>query len=178
MCDAGRMARPRRIDVDLVAKARQAVAQAQDLQQLRMAQAVLLPSLAQLTLEQTATALGVGRATVARLQTRFRQQGESPPPGGRSWGGRRHALLPAAEEAALLAEWQAPAERGELVVLTPLRAALDQRVGRRVKPSVVYRLVQRHRWRKVAPDTRHPKTDAPVQETWKKKRCPKTWRPC
>lgn len=179
MCDAGRMARPRQIDVDLVAKAREAVVQAQDLQQLRMAQAVLLPSLAQLTLEQTATALGVGRATVARLQTRFRQQGEpAAQPAARSWGGRRHALLTAAEEAALLAEWKAPAERGELVVLTPLRAALDRRVGRRVKPSVVYRLVQRHRWRKVAPDTRHPKTDAPGQETWKKKRCPKTWRPC
>lgn len=173
------MARPRLIDVDLVAKARQVAGQAQDIQQLRMAQAVLLPSLAQLTLEQTATALGVSRATVARLQTRFRQQGEpGAGPTGRSWGGRRHALLSTAEEAAFLAEWKAPAERGELVVLTPLRAALERRVGRRVKPSVVYRLVQRHRWRKVAPDTRHPKTDAPAQETWKKKRCPKSWRPC
>ncbi|MBE7500195.1 MAG: hypothetical protein HS113_07795 [Verrucomicrobiales bacterium] len=41
------MARPRRIDVDLAAKAREAPP-AQDLQQLRMAQAVLLPSPAQL----------------------------------------------------------------------------------------------------------------------------------
>ncbi|MBE7500196.1 MAG: winged helix-turn-helix domain-containing protein [Verrucomicrobiales bacterium] len=45
-----------------------------------------------------------------------------------------------------------------------------------MKPSVVYRLVQRHRWRKVAPDTRHPKTDTPGQETWKN--AAKTWRPC
>jgi len=34
---------------------------------------------------------------------------------------------------------------------------------------VVYRLVQRHRWRKVAPDTRHPKADPQVQSEWKKK---------
>ncbi|HOC01806.1 MAG TPA: winged helix-turn-helix domain-containing protein [Verrucomicrobiota bacterium] len=67
-----------------------------------------------------------------------------------------------------MATWKSQAEAGELVVLTPLRAALDRQLGRRVKPSVVYRLVQRHRWRKVAPDTRHPKADPAVQAEWKK----------
>lgn len=172
------MARPRRVDSTLVAKAQRVAAQAQDLQELRMAQAVLLPAIGSLTLEQTATALGVGRATVARLQTRFRQHGERNSPRRTAWGGRRRALLTQEEEAAFMANWKAPAERGELVVLTPLRAALDRQVGRRVKPSVVYRLVRRHRWRKVAPDTRHPKADPQVQEEWKKKRCPKSWRPC
>lgn len=178
MCDAWRMARPRRIDSDLVAKAQRVVAQAHDLQELRMAQAVLLPGLAQLTLEQTAAVLGVGRATVARLQTRFRHHGEGPPATARPWGGRRRALLSPEQEQAFMADWKDAAERGELVVLTPLRAALDRKLGRRVKPSVVYRLVQRQRWRKVAPDTRHPKADPQVQSEWKKKRCPKTWRPC
>jgi transposase len=172
------MARPRRSDPDLVAKAQRVVAQARDLQELRMAQAVLLPALAKMTLEHTAKALGVGRATVARLQSRFGRHSERAAAGPRSWGGRRRALLTPQEEEAFMAQWKAPAERGELVVLTPLRVALDRQVGRRVKPSVVYRLVQRHRWRKVAPDTRHPKADLQVQAQWKKKRCPKSWRPC
>jgi hypothetical protein len=30
----------------------------------------------------------------------------------------------------------------------------------------VYRLLERHRWRKVAPDTRHPKAESAVQEEW------------
>ena len=34
--------------------------------------------------------------------------------------------------------------------------------------SVVYRFLARHGWRKVAPDTRHPKSDLGLQETWKK----------
>jgi hypothetical protein len=34
---------------------------------------------------------------------------------------------------------------------------------------VVYRLLARHGWRKVAPDTRHPKSRPEVQEDWKKK---------
>jgi len=112
------------------------------------------------------------------LYTRFRRHGERALPEPRPWGGRRHALLTPEQEQAFMADWKDAAERGELVVLTPLRAALDRQLGRRVKPSVVYRLVQRHRWRKVAPDTRHPKADPQVQSEWKKKRCPKTWRPC
>ena len=172
------MARPRRTDLSLVVKAQAAAAQAQDLQELRMAQAVLLPAIAKLTLEQTATALGVGRATVARLQTRFRRSSDSILPTRSAWGGRRRALLSREQEEAFMATWKSQAEAGELVVLTPLRAALDRQLGRRVKPSVVYRLVQRHRWRKVAPDTRHPKADPAVQAQWKKKRCPRSWRPC
>jgi transposase len=143
-----------------------------------MAQAVLLPAIGSLSLEQTATALGVGRATVARLQTRFRHHSQPELPAPSPWGGRRRALMSWEQEEAFLSRWKTQAEQGQLVVLTPVRAALDQQLGRRVKPSVVYRLVQRHRWRKVAPDTRHPKADPQVQLEWKKKRCPKSWRPC
>jgi transposase len=171
------MARPRRTDAALVAEAQTLAAQAHDIRQLRIAQAVLLPALADMTLDQTAIALGVGRATVARLQTRFRRRGDKTAPVRSAWGGRRRALMTWEQEQAFVAAWKAQAERGELVVLTPLRAALDKQLGRRVKPSVVYRLVQRHRWRKVAPDTRHPKADPSVQAEWKKKRCPKSWRP-
>ena len=55
------MARPRRIDLELVSKARAVVAQASNVSELRAAQAVLLPALANTTLEQTAELLGVGR---------------------------------------------------------------------------------------------------------------------
>jgi transposase len=81
------------------------------------------------------------------------------------------------EEQAFLAAWKPKAEQGQLVVVTPLRVALEEKLGRQVKPSVVYRLLDRQGWRKVAPDTRHPKAEPAVQEEWKKKRCPKSWRP-
>lgn len=172
------MARPRRIESDLVEHAKAIANKAQDIKQLRMAQAVLLPALAQMTLEQTAAFLGVGRATVARLQRRFRRyeadaEVQRPP-----WGGRRRALMSVEDEQKFLAAWKTKAEQGELVVLTPLREALEKQIGRRLKPSVVYRLLQRHQWRKVAPDTRHPKAEPAVQDEWKKKRFRKSWQPC
>lgn len=172
------MSRPRRIDVDLVARAQAVAARAQNLQELRRAQAVLLPAVANVTLEQTAKVLGVGRRTVVRLQRSFGRQSQSAQPSDPYWGGRRRALLSQEQEQEFLAVWKAKAEQGQLVVLTPLRVALEKKVGRPVKPSVVYRLLERHRWRKVAPDTRHPKAQPSVQEEWKKKRFPKSWRPC
>ena len=164
------MGRPRRIDPALVAQAPKVVAVATDLQQLRAAQAVLLPALFQASLEQTAALLGVGRASVPRLQARFRARATAEPRPRSPWGGRRHALLSEAQEGAFLSRWQAPAQAGELVVLSAMRADLEQQLGRTVAPEVFYRLVRRHRWRKVAPDTRHPKSDPAVQEEWKKKR--------
>ena len=172
------MARPAKIDPGRVARAQQLASRASDLQQLRMAQAVLLPALAKLTLKATAKVLGVGRATVARLQAAFRRFKPDVAPTPRRWGGRRRALMPLGDEQAFLAAWRPKAERGELVVVSPLQRALEEKVGHRVKPSVMYRLLERHHWRKVAPDTRHPKAEPAVQDEWKKKRFPKSWRPC
>lgn len=71
------MARPRITNEQLVASARQVAQQTQDIGQLRQALAVLLPAELNASLEQTAGLLGVGRATVSRLQSRFRRRGEA-----------------------------------------------------------------------------------------------------
>ncbi len=175
------MGRPRQVDVRLVRQARKAVARATSVEELRAAQAVLLPASTGATLEATAALLGVGRATVPRLQARFRQA--CPTTKGtakaaaRNWGGRRNALLSFEEETEFLAPWLEQARAGGVLVVSPLRAALAQRLGRPVKASVLYRLLARHGWRKVAPDTRHPKSDPQVQEDWKKN-FRKHWQAC
>jgi transposase len=74
------------------------------------------------------------------------------------------------QERQFLAPWLEQAGQGQMLVVSPIRAALAQRLGRKVAASVVYRLLARHGWRKVAPDTRHPKSDPEAQEQWKKTR--------
>jgi transposase len=81
------------------------------------------------------------------------------------------------EEQAFLALWAEQAKEGGVLVVSGLRAALSQQLGRPIAPSVLYRLLERHGWRKVAPDTRHPKSDPQVQEDFKKN-SPKRWVPC
>lgn len=171
------MSRPRRIDPLLVQRAQVTAATATSLDVLRRCQAVLLPGLLGATLEQTAAALGVGRATVARLQVAFRNEKTASSKASGTWGGRRSSLLTPEEEREFLQPWLLQARGGAVVVVSPIRAALAQRLNQPVKPSVVYRLLARHGWRKVAPDTRHPKSKPEVQEDWKKN-SPKCWKPC
>jgi transposase len=171
------MARPRHIDPLVVERAQQTAAASTSVESLRQCQAVLLPALFGATVEQTALVLGVGRATVARLQSTFRKKKPAGPNPARNWGGRRQSLLSREAESAFLKPWLESAAAGSLVVVSPIRAALAQRLGKAVKPSVVYRLLARHGWRKVAPDTRHPKSKPEVQEDWKKN-SPKCWKPC
>lgn len=171
------MARPRQIDMALVAQAQALAIEAATLEELRCAQAVLLPAMFDATLEDTAAALGMGRATVVRLQTRLRRRLAKPTEAQPMWGGRRRASMSFEEERNFLAPWAKQSEAGGVLVVSPLRAALAQELGRPVAASVVYRMLARHGWRKVAPDTRHPKSDPLVQEEWKKN-CPKHWQPC
>lgn len=169
------MARPRSIDPQLVRKALEVSRQTQDCQELRQALAVLLPAQTNTTLDQTARILGLGRATVVRLQHAFKNRPVSAP--RKVWGGRRRSLMSVEAEKEVLRPWEEQAKTGGVLVLSPIRAALAQKLGRKVNRSVVWRLLERHGWRKVAPDTRHPKSDPQVQEDWKKN-CRKHWQPC
>lgn len=170
------MARPLSIDLRLVEHAKGLAARAETLEDLRCAQAVLLPALLNASLEQTAMALGVGRATVGRYQGKVRRRLSHPAEVQPRWGGRRRASMSWEEEQEFLQPWADQAADGGMLIVAPLRAALAQRLGRPVAHSVVYRLLARHGWRKVAPDTRHPKSDPAEQERWKKN-FPASWRP-
>ena len=81
------------------------------------------------------------------------------------------------EEKEFLKPWAEEARTGGVLVVSPIRAALAQQLGRPVAASVVYRFLSRHGWRKVAPDTHHPKSDPKIREEWKKNSLAR-WRPC
>jgi transposase len=147
----------------------------ESLEEFRAALAVLLPAKVGLTLERTAEMLGVGTASINRMQARIRASRTSVS-GKRNWGGRRRSLLTPTEEVEFLRPWAEQAQAAGILVLSPIRAALAERVGHPVKASVVWRLLARHGWRKVAPDTRHPKNDPQVMRAWKKS-SPRSWMP-
>jgi transposase len=165
------MSKPLKFTAATIRSARQTLSKATTIDQLRAAQAVLLPVDHGLSRTQTALALGVGEATVgrwlrtARAPAAGRGKAAATP---RPWGGRRRSLLTVEEEKAFLEPWARQACSAGMLIVGPLRAALAQRLGRSVRASVVYRLLERHGWRKISPDTRHPKSDPARQEEWKK----------
>ena len=161
------MARPRKIDEQLIAAARLAVRRSEDLQEFKQALAVLLPADLNASLDRTAQLLGVGRATVNRFQSRFKQRGDA---GGTrlNWGGRRRSLMSDEEEKEFLRPWAEQAQTGGVLELPPIREALSLRLGRKVAASVMYRLMARNGWRKVTTETRDAKSDPRTQEALKK----------
>ena len=112
--------------------------------------------------------LGVGVATVVRLQRNIRDQATGKPITKGTWGGRRRQNLTPQEEVEFLQTWIEKAEQGGILVVQPIHADLEERLGRSIAASTVYRMLARHGWRKVEPGTYHPKRDVVAQEEFKK----------
>ena len=149
------------------------VAEATSIHEMRLAQSLLLPLLG-LSLVETAQALGQSVPTVSRLRRDFIALQEGAPLPRKRWGGRRHSYWSPEEEQAFLTPFLEEAEKGGILVVPPLHRALEEKLGRKVPPSTVYRMLHRHGWRKVAPDKRHIKGDPEVQEAFKKNASPKS----
>ena len=162
------MARPANFTNDMVNGAQQIVKEADTARQLRTGLSILIPKVCRVSNADTAQVLGVGVATVVRMQKQVRDQVAGKPATKGSWGGRRRQHLTLQQEAEFLETWIEKAEKGGVLVVPPIHVALEERLGRPVAASTVYRMLARHGWRKVEPDTCHPKRDAEAQEEFKK----------
>jgi len=117
--------------------------------------------------EAIGRALGWNPGYVRQVQARYLRQGEEAL-GLAGRGGRYHQNLTVKEEEAVLEPFLREAERGGVLVVTAIQTAYEARVGRRVPKSTVYRMLERHGWRKIAPRPRHPKADPAAQAAFKK----------
>ena len=152
---------------EVLEQAQQALREAKTAEELRQALAVVLPLQLNISIEQTATVLGVSVGWACQLRRRFITAGHLVRRTRPAQGPR--AYLSRAEEAAFLEPFNERARQGQIVVATEIRVALDTRLGRRTAPSTVYNLLRRHGWRKLAPDRVHPQSNPPAQRRWKKK---------
>lgn len=162
------MARKPASSPELVAAAAKEARRSATAHELRLALAFNLPARCGLTLRETGEFIGRSRATVARLRKEFRavQQGEESP--RRRWGGRRRQNMTLEEERAFLAPFFEQARSGGVLIVAPIKAAYERKIGRSVPSSTIYRLLARNGWRKLAPDKRHPKSDPETRKEWKK----------
>ena len=124
-------------------------------------------SIEPLAASEIARHCGVSKATVHAVISRYNRLGVSTieTPGK---GGRRRQYLTLEEEQEFLAPFFAQAESGEIAMVGQIWHAFEQRVGRTVDDSTIYRLLQRHGWRELMPRPRHPKSDPETQEQFKK----------
>lgn len=159
-----------------LAWAREQVAKARSADELRQAQAILLPLALGCSLEQTAVAIGRSVSLTCKLRNRRRRERANELPVRKSKRALRHrAAATLVQEAAVLDHVLAGAARGGVVVIPRLKPAFEKALGRTVALSTFYRVLARHGWRKLAPDTAHPK-GAPSRRKAFKKNSPAFWQ--
>jgi transposase len=149
--------------------AREQLSKAKTVDELRRAQAIFLPLELGLSLQQTALAIGRSISMTCKLRNRKRREtaGEIMPR-RRKKELRNRAAMTLEKEAAILDELLANANNGGIVTIPALKPAFEKAMGRTVALSTLYRVLARHGWRKLAPDTQHPQGDPARREAWKK----------
>jgi len=167
------MARKICIDPEDVQKAKQLRDQAATVSEYRKALSVILVAEYGFDADRTADVLGTSRRTVFRDRSSIRNQDDTSK---KTWGGRRNSSMTIEEERKFLSQWQEQATSGGVLTVPPIHAALVERLGHAIPLSTTYRLLARHGWRKVQPDTKHPKSDPAAQDEFKKN-SRKQWLP-
>ena len=165
------MARQLQISSEDIQRAQQLRDQATTVADYRKALSLILVAELSLNADQTADLLGTSRRTVFRDRCSIRNKDDTPK---NSWGGRRHCFMTIEEEREFLARWEEKSTVGGVLTVPPIHAALVECLGHDTPMSTTYRLLARHGWRKVQPDTKHPKSDPGLQSEFKKN-SPKRW---
>ena len=126
-------------------------------------QALIAPRKAQ----EIALHSGGSLSTVRRVISTYTRLGtaavETP-----GTGGRRHEYLTAEQERALLQPFFTRAAAGEIATAAEIQRAFEAQVQHPVHPSTIFRLLNRHAWRKLVPRPVHPKADPAAQAAFKK----------
>ena len=74
--------------------------------------------------------------------------------GKKRGGNRRNMSLD--EERAFLLLYKEKAEQGNIIEVSEINRAYEEKVGHRIGTGQIYRVLARHDWRKVMPRSKHP----------------------
>ena len=83
-------------------------------------------------------------------------------------GGRHHALMNREEEKEFLSGFETSGAKGTILTVRDIKDKLEEKLGKPVHLSTVYRLLGRNGWRKITPRPRHVKRNAQAAEAFKK----------
>lgn len=126
---------------------------------------MLLPLELGLSIEQTAKAIGRSSGATCTMRTRFGKVAAGQVQAARSKRLlRNRANADLQREKEILDEVLADAACGGVLIIPRIKPDIEARLGKTLALSSVYRMLARHGWRKLAPDTQHPQGDPQARE--------------
>jgi hypothetical protein len=146
----------------------EAVRKAKTADKLRVAQAVIIPALLGLSDRTTGELVGRSRGAVVRMRKTFKQQHSRKEVTPRNWGGRRYGYMSIDQERQFLSRFFDQASHEGVLIVSEIKRAFEALVRHKVAKTTIYRMLDRHGWRKIMPRPRHPKSDVKAQKGLKK----------
>lgn len=117
--------------------------------------------------KEVAAIVGYNKATINNIAARYFKEGlESMIGENRKGGNKRYLSEEECEE--LLKTFEKQAEGGHMLVVADIKKAYEQKIGKEVPSSTIYRMIARQDWRKIMPRSKHPKSKPEEQEAYKK----------
>jgi transposase len=83
-------------------------------------------------------------------------------------GGRYREYMSIDEETEFLKQFEEKSKSGTLVVVGEIKKAYETKIGKKVAKTTIYRLLDKHGFRKIVPYKIHKKADIAEQEAFKK----------
>ena len=124
--------------------AKERIASAKTVEALRAAQALLLPLEFGLSLEQTATIIGLSKSRTGKLRTQFQRIETGDVPIRTKKNLRNHARMSLEEETNFLAYFITRRKTQGAFPISQLRTELERYIGEPVAISTAYQLLSRH----------------------------------
>ncbi len=132
--------------------------EAQRAPELRRLQSVLLGCKG-LTAEGISVVTGLTPNYIRQVWMKCRREGIVSLAGEKRGQSRGKAHMSLEEEEVFLEKFRSRAESGKLVTVKEIQSSHSAEVGKNLNPTLTYRMLKRHRWRKIAPRPEHPKHD-------------------
>jgi transposase len=126
-----------------------------------------LKAIDRLTSQEIAKQTGYHKNSVNKMVSKYKKNGLDsvihPNYGG------NHAYLDKKEEEEFLKAFEERAQNGQMLEVSEIAKAYEEKIGKKVSLVMIYLLLKRHNWRKVMPRSEHPKrADEYAIEAYKK----------
>jgi transposase len=117
--------------------------------------------------KEIAKSVGYNKATIDNIVSRYFKEGIKSMLGENRKGGNKR-YLSEEECSELLKPFEEKAENGHMLVAAEIKKAYENKIGKEVPDSTIYRMIARQKWRKIMPRSKHPKSKPEEFDAYKK----------
>lgn len=162
------MSRPQqRFEQGTVEKMQKLLKEAKTIAETKRIQCILFRELEHLDAKRIGALVGLSESYVRAVWEKYKRDKEQALMGEKRGKGRYRANLSLEEEKKFLEPLIGNAKDGHILIANKIQKAYEEKMNKKVHHSLIYRLLHRHGWRKIAPRPFHPKSNEEARENFK-----------